>query len=39
VRVVQRAHLLLKRHGQELCRRTRPRCAECPLAAGCPAAS
>jgi endonuclease III len=29
------AHLLLRRHGQELCRRTRPRCQECPLAAGC----
>jgi len=30
-----RAHLLLRRHGQELCRRSRPRCDLCPLAASC----
>jgi endonuclease-3 len=30
-----RAHLLLREHGQELCKRTRPRCDACPLARGC----
>jgi hypothetical protein len=30
-----RAHQLLRRHGQELCRRSRPRCAACPLTAQC----
>jgi endonuclease III len=29
------AHLLLRRHGQELCRRTRPECKKCPLAPDC----
>jgi endonuclease III len=29
------AHQLLRRHGQELCRRTKPRCGECPLAPDC----
>jgi endonuclease-3 len=29
------AHLLLRRHGQELCRRSEPLCDQCPLAAGC----
>jgi endonuclease-3 len=29
------AHLLLRRHGQELCKRTQPVCEKCPLAAGC----
>jgi endonuclease-3 len=29
------AHQLLKRHGQELCRRTDPVCDACPLAKGC----
>jgi endonuclease III len=29
------AHLLLRRHGQELCRRSEPMCGECPLAADC----
>jgi len=29
------AHLLLRRHGQESCRRTEPLCPECPLASGC----
>ncbi len=32
---LQRAHQLLRRHGQELCRRTQPSCNDCPLAA-CP---
>ena len=27
----QRAHLLLRRHGQELCKRSAPRCEACPL--------
>jgi endonuclease-3 len=30
------AHQLLKRHGQELCRRSAPRCEACPLAKTCP---
>lgn len=30
-----RAYLLLKRHGQELCRRTKPKCAECPVNSSC----
>jgi endonuclease III len=39
VRAVQRAHLLLKRHGQDTCKRTRPLCDECPLARRCPSAT
>jgi endonuclease III len=31
-----RAHQLLRRHGQELCRRSRPRCRRCPLEEHCP---
>jgi endonuclease-3 len=30
-----RAYLLLKRHGQELCKRTKPKCTECPINASC----
>ncbi len=30
-----RAHQLLRRHGQELCKRTRPQCEACPLAKEC----
>lgn len=30
-----RAYLLLKRHGQELCKRTKPKCSECPLYSRC----
>jgi endonuclease-3 len=30
------AHQLLRLHGQSLCKRSEPRCAECPLAATCP---
>lgn len=30
-----RAHHLLRRHGEETCRRSRPRCETCPLSAGC----
>jgi endonuclease-3 len=29
------SHLLLRRHGQELCRRTEPWCDKCPLAPDC----
>jgi endonuclease-3 len=29
-------HQLLRQHGQELCRRSKPRCGECPLAEYCP---
>jgi endonuclease III len=34
-RRVEEAHLLLKRHGETLCRSSRPRCDECPLRARC----
>jgi endonuclease III len=30
------AHLLLRRHGQELCKRTKPQCQQCPLVSDCP---
>ena len=30
-----RAYLLLKRHGQDLCKRTKPRCEMCPVRATC----
>lgn len=30
-----RAYLLLKRHGQEFCKRTKPKCDECPVRAAC----
>jgi endonuclease III len=30
-----RAYLLLKRHGQTLCKRTRPKCSGCPVSASC----
>jgi len=30
-----RAYLLLKRHGQELCKRIKPKCSECPVNARC----
>ena len=30
-----RAHQLLRRHGQETCKRTRPRCDVCAVASGC----
>jgi hypothetical protein len=29
------AHQLLRRHGQETCKHSRPRCEQCPLAQGC----
>jgi endonuclease III len=31
----QRAYLLLKRHGQEICKRTKPKCDSCPLTSHC----
>ncbi len=30
-----RAHQLLHQHGQELCKRSKPRCAECPVRTEC----
>ena len=30
-----RAYLLLKQHGQELCKRSRPLCERCPVSSGC----
>jgi endonuclease III len=30
-----RAYLLVKRHGQELCGRTKPKCGICPVARHC----
>jgi endonuclease III len=30
-----RAYLLFKRHGQEICKRTNPKCVECPIRANC----
>jgi endonuclease III len=35
VGTLTRAHLLLRRHGQTLCRRSRPRCEACPIAEVC----
>jgi hypothetical protein len=34
----QRAHQLLRRHGQTICRRSAPACPRCPLAEHCPSA-
>ncbi len=31
----KRAYLLLKRHGQEICKRTNPKCEICPVSAMC----
>jgi endonuclease III len=31
----QRAYLLLKRHGHEICKRSKPKCEVCPLTAQC----
>ena len=30
-----RAYLMLKRHGQELCKRTKPKCPQCPVRTHC----
>lgn len=37
VEVFSRAHLLLRRHGQDVCRRVAPACAECAVARRCAA--
>jgi endonuclease III len=31
----QRAYLLLKKHGQEICKRTKPKCEICPVTDQC----
>lgn len=31
----QRAYLLLKKHGQEICKRTKPKCEICPISRTC----
>ena len=36
IAALKRAYLLLKEHGQTICRRSTPRCDECPLAEDCP---
>lgn len=35
---LQRAHLLLRRHGLELCKSSAPHCDDCPLREACPSA-
>jgi endonuclease III len=30
-----RAYLLVKQHGQEICKRTKPKCEQCPVSANC----
>jgi endonuclease III len=30
-----RAYLLLKQHGQQTCKRTEPKCEECPVSSNC----
>ena len=35
LRARQRAYLLLKKHGQEICKRSKPNCEMCPLTAHC----
>lgn len=35
---LQRAHLALRVHGQQICRRARPLCAQCPITAHCASA-
>jgi endonuclease III len=34
--ILLRVHLLLKKHGQELCKRSRPLCHRCPVSKHCP---
>ena len=36
---MQQAHLVLQLHGQQLCKRSAPRCGACPLARECPSAA
>jgi len=33
--VRQRAYLLLKKHGQQICKRSKPKCEICPLTGQC----
>ncbi len=33
--VLQRAYLLIQRHGRQLCKRTRPLCDACPVSSDC----
>jgi endonuclease III len=35
--VLAQAHLLLKKHGQEICLRSEPICHVCPVSGECPA--
>ena len=35
VKARQRVYLLLKQHGQQLCKRTNPTCDQCPLRTNC----
>ena len=37
VRARRSAFLLLQEHGRTICRRTAPRCGDCPLSSDCPA--
>ena len=32
---LMQAHMLLRRHGQDVCKRTKPLCEQCPLAENC----
>jgi len=36
ISALKRASLLLKEHGETVCRRSKPRCGDCPLTADCP---
>ena len=38
VAACQRAHQLLSRHGQVVCRRKNPTCSICPISGDCPSA-
>jgi hypothetical protein len=38
VRALTRAHLILRRHGQQICRRKEPACGSCPVVGDCPSA-
>jgi endonuclease III len=35
-RSLERTHLLLRQHGEQICRRSTPQCATCPLSSTCP---
>jgi endonuclease III len=39
VEALQRAHAVLRMHGQRLCKSNRPHCSDCPLQAECPSAT